>query len=201
YYVTFEFEAGDPFVINNNIPLTACANLDQLSASKTGDRTTVVRGEAMTFTLTFTNNSPRTFVGTTIVDRLPEGMVYTPGTGVLDGVAVEPVVNGRTLTWEVPELAPGAVTTAQMSVRITGTASDGTITNRTFLQDPAGNRVTNVAEASVRIEPEAVFDCSDLIGKVFDDRNGNGYQDGPDVLPAGVTDQSYEGGKFGVPEE
>ncbi len=25
--------------------------------------------------------------------------------------------------------------------------------------------------------PDPVFDCSDVIGKVFDDRNANGYQD------------------------
>jgi outer membrane protein OmpA-like peptidoglycan-associated protein len=29
----------------------------------------------------------------------------------------------------------------------------------------------------VRIVPDAVFDCSDIIGKVFDDKNANGYQD------------------------
>jgi hypothetical protein len=29
----------------------------------------------------------------------------------------------------------------------------------------------------VRVVPDPVFDCSDLIGKVFDDRNANGYQD------------------------
>ena len=29
----------------------------------------------------------------------------------------------------------------------------------------------------MRIEPEHVFDCSDIIGKVFDDQNRNGYQD------------------------
>ena len=28
-----------------------------------------------------------------------------------------------------------------------------------------------------RVVPDPVFDCSDIIGKVFDDRNANGYQD------------------------
>jgi hypothetical protein len=31
----------------------------------------------------------------------------------------------------------------------------------------------------VRIAPEAVFDCGDVIGKVFDDQNRDGYQNAP----------------------
>jgi len=39
-----------------------------------------------------------------------------------------------------------------------------------------------------------VFECTDIIGKVFDDRNGNGYQDGV-ARETGITDQTYYGGK------
>jgi hypothetical protein len=39
------------------------------------------------------------------------------------------------------------------------------------------SQVSNVASATVRIVPDPTFDCSDLIGKVFDDRNANGWQD------------------------
>jgi hypothetical protein len=33
------------------------------------------------------------------------------------------------------------------------------------------------AQAKIEIRPEPVFDCGDIIGKVFDDANGNGTQD------------------------
>ena len=39
-----------------------------------------------------------------------------------------------------------------------------------------------VATAVLRVSPEAVFDCGDIIGKVFDDLNGDGYQDPPQTL-------------------
>ncbi|MGB3243060.1 MAG: hypothetical protein WBB25_00885, partial [Sulfitobacter sp.] len=66
-----------------------------------------------------------------------------------------------------------------------------------YLEDSFGRTVSNVAEADVRIEPEHVFDCSDVIGRVFDDRNGNGYQDGPGTLPEPIYDDSYIGdGKY-----
>jgi hypothetical protein len=51
-------------------------------------------------------------------------------------------------------------------------------TNRGFARDgTTGNAVSNVATATVRYVPEPVFDCGEVIGRVFDDRNRNGYAD------------------------
>ena len=54
----------------------------------------------------------------------------------------------------------------------------------------------------MRILPEAVFDCGEVVGRVFNDLDGDGYQDAPGgtevpLLPSGITDQSYDGGKAG----
>jgi len=40
-----------------------------------------------------------------------------------------------------------------------------------------GNPVSAEASATVRVVPDTTFDCTDVIGKVFDDANGNGRQD------------------------
>src|SRR5262249_7928408 len=40
-----------------------------------------------------------------------------------------------------------------------------------------GNAVSGEANATVRVVPDTTFDCTDVIGKVFDDVNGNGHQD------------------------
>jgi hypothetical protein len=57
----------------------------------------------------------------------------------------------------------------------------------------ADARVSNVASATVRVVPDPTFECSDLIGKVFDDRNRNGYPDeGEPGLP-GVRVASAKG--------
>jgi outer membrane protein OmpA-like peptidoglycan-associated protein len=37
--------------------------------------------------------------------------------------------------------------------------------------------VSNVAAATVRVTPDPTLDCTDIIGKVFDDVNANGYED------------------------
>ena len=43
----------------------------------------------------------------------------------------------------------------------------------TGLAEPVSGRAT----ATVRVVPDPTFDCSDIIGKVYDDRNANGYPD------------------------
>ena len=42
------------------------------------------------------------------------------------------------------------------------------------------------AAATVRLVPDPTFDCTDVTGKVFDDNNRNGYQDGDEGGLAGV---------------
>ena len=71
----------------------------------------------------------------------------------------------------------------------------------------AGAQIGNTGRAVVSIEAEPVFDCGDLIGKVFDDSNRNGYQDeGEPGLP-GVRLATVKGelittdknGRYNVP--
>jgi hypothetical protein len=62
------------------------------------------------------------------------------------------------------------------------------------------------ASATVRVSPDPTFDCTDVIGKVFDDRNLNGQQDaGEKGLPGvrvvtarGLISTSDEYGRFHI---
>jgi hypothetical protein len=55
---------------------------------------------------------------------------------------------------------------------------EGEYTNQAWaLNNIVNTQVSNIGEATVRIIPDPTFDCTDIIGKVFDDRNANGYQD------------------------
>ena len=178
FYTSFTFEAGDPFVINNNVPLTQCVQSTPVVATKQADRNTAVFGETVNYTLTFRNDSTIAHTPGTIMDTLPPGIFYTPGTARIDGVAVEPTVTGRTLNWS-SNLNPAQMKTVTFAARIGRTGGFGNRVNSTWFQNSAGTRVSNVAQAAVRVDPEHVFDCSDIIGKVFDDKNSNGYQDPP----------------------
>lgn len=197
FYTSFTVQAGDPIAINNNIPVRDCDRITDVNATKTADRRTAVFGETVNFVLSFSNQSDVTLTNGRIVDLLPSGLIYTPGSARLAGEAIEPVMDGRRLEWR-RDLAAGETLEVRIAARVVRTGRFGTLTNRTFLENRFGRTVSNIAEADVRIDPEHVFDCSDVIGRVFHDRNGNGYQDGPGTLSEPIIEDSYQGdGKFG----
>jgi hypothetical protein len=85
--------------------------------------------------------------------------------------------------------------------------SEGEYVNRALVINTAtGGTVSGEATATVRVIPDATFDCTDVIGKVFDDRNLNGRQDaGEKGLPGvrlvtarGLIATTDEHGRFHI---
>ncbi len=166
-------------------------------ATKTATPSDVMLGTTVTYTLTFENRLDTAESNLTIIDDMPAGVIYTPDTARYNGSQTPaPSVTGRQLRWSGVSLAPREVVTITFDARVVG--ERGEMVNRAYMIDADGNVITNVATATVTRRPEAVFECSDIIGRVFDDRNMNGYQDGA-VAPdkSAVTDQTYAGGKGG----
>ncbi|MFZ5965375.1 DUF7507 domain-containing protein [Thalassococcus sp. BH17M4-6] len=190
FHLTFVFEPGDPIIISNNIPMTACEEARDVTATKTADRRTAVFGETINYTLTFRNETPNSYVDARVIDVLPAGLVYTPGSGRVNGAAAEPATAGGRLIWTA-DLPPNDVLTVTYAARVAATGDFGERTNRTWLEHASGRILSNVARATVTIEPEHVFDCADIIGKVFHDKNGNGYQDGPGTLREPILRDDY----------
>lgn len=112
-----------------------------------------------------------------LIDQLPEGLLYSPGSARVNGVAVEPMINGRDLFWTGLKLQASAPITITYLTRITSTNSSSTLTNRAYLLDQAGKTISNIAQASIEIKGDPAFECSDLFGKVFLDLNENNVQD------------------------
>ncbi len=165
--------------LGTSTPATATlsVNAAEARAFKTADRRNAVFGEMVNFVMSFTNQSDVMITNGRIVDLLPSGMIYTPGSARVAGTPIEPLVDGQRLEWR-SDLASGKTIEVRIAARVIRTGQFGTLTNRTFLENRFGRTVSNVAEADVRIDPEHILDCSDIIGRVFHDRNGNGYQDG-----------------------
>lgn len=174
-----------PELIDTNLILTKSTPLE-----------TVVLGTSVPYTITVENDSAAS-ASINLVDTLPVDLVYTPGSGQIDGVLIEPTVAGRVLTWPV-NLSGFQTVTIELVARVGPGSPVGDLTNVVNAVDPAtGEVLTDPASATVRRLPEAVFDCSDIIGKVFDDRNFNGYQDPAAAADtSAITDQTYYGGKF-----
>lgn len=169
-----------------------------LSLTKTTPRTVVTRGSTVPYTITVRNDNPVVSGQLDIVDVLPPGLLYVEGSATLGGVPITVEVQGRVITWPDVPVPPLSTVVATLQARVTNSAQPGDLVNVASLRNPATNGLlAERATATVRIEPEGVFDCGDVIGKVFDDRNRDGYQNPPEE-GAPITEDAYDpDGKYG----
>jgi len=179
YYFSFNFNPALPSanVVNNHIPLDPLQG-GTIIVSKTTPLVNVAKGDLVPYTITATNTLAATVPNIDVRDQIPPGFKYRSGSATLNGVHVEPTVAGRDLTWKNQTFGPAEKKTYKLVLVVGSGVSEGEYVNRAWaLNNLVGSTVSNVASATVRIVPDPTFDCSDLIGKVFDDRNANGYQD------------------------
>lgn len=171
--------ARDTVFVNQNQPVLRVLPATTLIIEKTSPVTTVIVGQTVPYQISITNQGGFTVENVTVSDRLPAGLLYTPGSAAVNGVAVEPSVAGPVLTWADLTVPAGEDTVVvTLNARVSSAAGLGELTNvATTLDSVTGIALSPQATATVVLRPEAIFDCSDIIGKVFDDRNANGYQD------------------------
>jgi len=180
--------------------------LGALTVSKTTPLLNVPRGQLVPYTITVTNVLSGAVQGAALVDSFPAGFVYIKGSARLDDVPAEPRVSGLQLTWSNLSFAGGAQHTIVLLLAVGAGVGEGQFVNRAQAfaqvigtqvyraqpsaavmrtsvnrsQAPAavlGSPVSTEASATVVVVPDPTFDCTDVIGRVFDDVNGNGHQD------------------------
>ncbi|MFN3846697.1 MAG: SdrD B-like domain-containing protein, partial [Paracoccaceae bacterium] len=189
-------------VSDDDAVVSPALGLGGLTITKTVDRSRVNPGEVVRYTVTVTNTSTTLTTVTNVADVLPVGFVYQPGSATLGGVAREPVISGRTLTWAGVSLTPGASAVVILDVLVGASVTPGDHDNVARAVSPlTGRPVTADAVATVRVAADPVFACSTVIGRVFDDLNQDGYyNDEPKGNRAAITDQTYRAGKWSAPE-
>ncbi|MGB7374117.1 SdrD B-like domain-containing protein, partial [Pontixanthobacter sp.] len=203
YYLDFRLASGDPDVIFNHIPLDPFLTRTPLIVSKTSFKRSASVGDIVPYEITVRNTENAQRSGVNIIDLLPPGMKYVLGTGVVDGVPQEPVVENRQAVWSGQVIpANGSVSynlTLVIGAGVTGGEKVNTGLARSGID---GAAISNRGTAVVSVVPSAVFDCSEVIGKVFEDANRNGYQDAgepgvPGVRLATVNGQLITTDQFG----
>lgn len=196
------------FGLFGNLPLFSSKAID---VTKTSDRQAAAGGDRVVYTVGFTNTSASLLAAASVVDTLPPGMVYATGTGRMDGVAVEPLVEGRTLTWTLPQLAAGVAHTLTYATVVFPSVTEGTILTNTATvtgELPSTTaKVSGSASASIAVIAGALTDRRVVTGRVFVDSAGSGHFARGDSGVAGVRvyleDGSYAvtdaGGRFSFP--
>ncbi|MEO1745473.1 MAG: SdrD B-like domain-containing protein [Pseudomonadota bacterium] len=210
YFLSFIFGRGDPDIVRNHIPVDPVPVVSEgdINLLKSASLRNVRIGDTFSYTITATNETDEAVGPIDIEDTLPSGFPWTPGTGRINGAPTQPAFDGRELTFKNITVPASGEVKVTFDVRVSSSVQPGEHVNVAIGTDTTfGNIVTNEALASVLVNAEPVFDCGDIIGKVFDDRNGNGFQDeGEEGLP-GVRIASVNGvlittdayGRYSVP--
>ena len=187
----FQIDAGDPFIINNNIPLTNCANVPTpLLLTKTATPDEVSIGEVVQYTLKLENTGADIFDDTNIVDNIPGGFSYVDDSALVitagpdgqintaDDIESSIAVSGSDpITFENIDVNANETVLIRYLLRISSGVVEGEYVNTAQVNGVGGARISNEATATVRVIQDPILQKTTIIGKVFDDRDEDGWQD------------------------
>ncbi|MBU2954815.1 SdrD B-like domain-containing protein [Marinobacter sp. F3R08] len=177
YYTSFEFSDGVMSLVNNHLPVDPIPD-SAIAVTKTTPKVSVTRGELVPYTITATNTLSERITDIDVQDQIPSGFTYVKDSARVNDFAYEPVVEGRLLTWPGQSLSGSEVLTIKLLLVVGSGVGFNDYTNTAWASSlPVSRRLSDVASAVVRVVPDPVFDCTDIIGTVYDDQNRNGYQD------------------------
>jgi uncharacterized repeat protein (TIGR01451 family) len=196
YYLHFTLSNAGPGSVelfDNHVPVDPPLNT-AVSITKTALLSNVTKGAMVPYTITVKNTLGAPFPNVTIVDTFPPGFKYVSGSARYDGKPLEPTKTTRDLRFMNVSLA----TTDQHVIRLLLIAGAGVregnyVNSVQVMNGTTGEAVSAVATATVRIVPDPTLDCTDIIGKVFDDENANGYPDPGEKGLGGVRIVSARG--------
>lgn len=197
YHKHFRFDdsfvPGSTQIFNNHIPLDPDLQ-GVLTLSKVTPMLNVTRGQLVPYTITYTNVTAVPLFDVTLVDRFPAGFRYIEGSARIDGVPIEPALVGRELRWNNLSVDGNARHSIVLLLAVGAGVSEGEFVNRAqAIQSFTSDAISNEGSATVRVIPDATFDCTDVTGKVFDDANRNGIQDTGERGLSGVRVVSARG--------
>jgi uncharacterized repeat protein (TIGR01451 family) len=185
-------DISDETSLNGREPTVTPVVIINPALSKTANRASIRRGERVEYTITATALGTGPY---DIADLLPPGMTFITGSATVDGVAAVPAIDGKTLTFANIKPKKTRIITIKLSMQAAAstTMQTGETINRARLYLNVTGQFLADASARVTIKEEAIFDCGEIIGRVFDDLNNNGYMDDGEVGLPGVRVVTVKG--------
>ncbi|WP_318487191.1 DUF11 domain-containing protein [Photobacterium leiognathi] len=159
-----------------------------LKLTKTASKATAQVGDVVEYEVMVENDNKANFYDVSVVDHYPAGFQYVPGSTQIvhsgpDGefdtkddqsLSQEPVMSGQ-LTFRKVNLKSNEKVRVRYLMRVSTGVTFGKYVN-TAVAQIRGEDKSNVDKAMVEIEADKLFDTASIIGKVFEDLNGDGFQ-------------------------
>ncbi len=151
--------------LNFDIPLDA--RTDFVLIKKTDIRFADI-GDFIPYTVTVENQGQ---AGSTVVvvDTLPRGFKYVPGTATLNRQTIpDPDITrqGRQMTFRAGILAMGETLTLNYVLQVGAGAGLGDATNTIVARDGNGSDISNIARATITLREDLLRSTSTLVGRV-----------------------------------
>jgi len=183
-----------------DVPLDSAANALQLR--KTAGQQIATTGDFVQYTLTLQNASEAgTFTTVQVVDRLPAGARFRPGSLRLNGVRIaDPTIaaDGASFTYVHPALAVSETIELRYVVEFTVAMRGMKDAINTAQAHAPGNVRSNEARSLVRMNEELFSQNGFIVGRVFEGTCDSAA--GEDTGVAGVRIY-LEDGRYGVTDE
>ena len=196
-------QAGNFKLTNTNVSLVDIAAVvlnipmfetTTLQLTKVADKQRVEIGEMISYRLEAQNSTAQKFTAVQLKDTLPLSFSYVPGTArvQVDGTpafAIEPTVTNNQMVFNIGDLAGGGRVTVTYRLRVGANAKQGEQINAAVAAGiyPNGDPIaTPVVKAPVLVGMGQFSMRQIIIGRVFEDTNGNGLFEKCDRPVAGV---------------
>jgi trimeric autotransporter adhesin len=196
-------QAGNFKLTSNNVSLNDIAAVvlnipmfetTTLQLTKVADKQRAEIGEMISYRLEAQNSTAQTFTAVKLQDTLPLSFAYIPGTarvqvGGTPAFAIEPTITNNLMVFNIGDLAGGSRVTITYRLRVGANAKQGEQINSVVATGvyPNGDPITTQpAKAPVLVGLGQFSMRQIIIGRVFEDTNGNGLFEKCDRPVAGV---------------
>ncbi|NCT71305.1 MAG: DUF11 domain-containing protein [Xanthomonadaceae bacterium] len=152
--------------------------LPEIRLSKSAGVREVRIGDLVRYTLTVENVGSTDLVNGSIVDTPAAGFSYVEGSLLAaDADQMVTVSGNRPLRFSGVDVRAGETATLVYVLRVGAGVRPGAHVNQAQVRSSINEPVSNVATAEVLLTADALLDDSLLLGTVFNDRDGDGWQD------------------------
>lgn len=167
-----------------DVPVDASATTP-IFVQKTAANTQVELGDFVDYTVEIKNLLPTDLVNVQVTDHLPPGFIYQARSARLNATPIpDPPGKGPVLIFSIGTLAANADVKLSYRVLVGPGANIGDAVNRASAA--SGTAQSNTSSAHVNVTGGAFSDRGFIVGKVFQDCNGNHIQDAGEPGVPGV---------------
>ncbi len=135
-------------------------------------------GDLVRYTLTVENVGTIPLVAGHVIDTPPAGFTYVEGSLRVSGDDDGATASGQSpLRFDGLDVAAGKTVTLAYLMRVGAGVRPGIHANQALVYDTRNAPVSNAATAEVELVADPLLDDSLIFGTVFNDRDGDGWQD------------------------